>query len=294
MATTEATEKIPMFWLGVLGVLGGLVFSAEDAMRMPRPRLAMAILVAAGLWGSPLAAQPRPQAAADVEDGQRLFVGSCANCHGPDGDGVPGVELARGQFRRASSDSELVDIIRRGLPGTAMPPGNYSNTQATQIVAYLRSLAVSTAQKSTVAGDALRGQTLFAGKGQCLTCHAVNGSGSRLGPDLSDVGQLRRVSDLERALLEPGGDVRPQNRTVRAVTRDGTIITGRLLNHDTFTLLMLDSKEQLRALSKANLREMTFIKTSSKTSYRDKLSSQEIADLVSYLTSLKGVKAVTP
>ena len=261
---------------------------------MSRPCLVAAILVAASaLWGSPLAAQPRPSSTADVEDGQRLFVGSCANCHGPDGDAVPGVELAHGRFRRASSDAELVEIIRRGIPGTAMPPGNYANTQATQIVAYLRSLAMS-AENARIAGDAGRGQTLFEGKGQCLTCHAVNGTGARLGPDLSDVGQLRRTSELERALLDPGGDVRPQNRTVRAVTRDGTTITGRLLNHDTFTLLMLDSREQLRSLSKSNLREMTIIKTSPKTSYRGKLSSQEIADLVSYLTSLKGVKAVTP
>jgi putative heme-binding domain-containing protein len=261
---------------------------------MSRQSLVAALVVAAGaLWGMPLTAQPRPSFSADAEDGQRLFVGSCANCHGPDGDAVPGVDLAHGQFRRAASDSELVDIIRRGLPGTAMPPGNYSNTQATQIVAYLRSLAAS-AQNATAAGDAGRGQALFAGKGQCLTCHAVNGTGSRLGPDLSDVGQLRRLSDLQRALLDPGGDVRPQNRTVRAVTRDGTTITGRLLHHDTFTLLLLDSKEQLRSLSKSNLGEVTFIKTSSMTSYRDRLSSQEIADLVSYLTSLKGMKALNP
>jgi putative heme-binding domain-containing protein len=253
----------------------------------------MGILVAAGMSGRPLAAQQRPSSPADIEDGQRLFVASCANCHGPDGDAVPDVDLGRGQFRRASSDSELAEIIRRGIPNTAMPPGNYSNTQATQIVAYLRSLATS-AQKPAPTGDSGRGRTLFEGKGQCLTCHQVNGKGSRLGPDLSDVGQLRRASDLERALLDPGGAVRPQNRTVRVVTGDGATITGRLLNHDTFTLLMLDSKEQLRAFSKSSLREITFIKTSSKTSYRGRLSSQEIADLVSYLTSLKGVKAVDP
>ena len=262
--------------------------------RMSRTLRLVAVLMVGGALGArALSAGQRPSSPPDVEDGQRLFVGSCVNCHGPDGDSVPGVDLAHGQFRRASSDSELVEIIRRGLPGTAMPPGNYSNTQATQIVAYLRSMTTST-QRSATAADVGRGQTVFEGKGQCLTCHAVGGKGSRLGPDLSDVGRLRRVSDLERAVLDPGGDVKPENRIVRVVTREGTTITGRLLNHDTFTLLMLDSKEQLRSFSKSSLRETTFVKTSSKTSYRDKLSSQEIADLVSYLASLKGVKAVTP
>jgi len=240
-----------------------------------------------------LRAQQVVPSSPDVEDGQRLFVGSCANCHGPDGDAVPGVDLGHNQFRRAASDADLIEIIRRGIPGTAMPPGNYSNTQATQIVAYLRSLGASS-QRSTTGGDVSRGQSLFEGKGQCLTCHQINGRGSRMGPDLSDVGQLRRAADLERAIVDPSGPVRPQNRTVRVVTRDGQTISGRLLNHDTFTVLMLDSTERLRAFPTTALREVSFGKTSSKTSYRDKLSSQEIADLVAYLMTLKGVKAIEP
>lgn len=266
-------------------------------MEIPRmwlARFVAVILTAAGaLAAGPLVAQQSPYTAVDIEDGARLFLATCAACHGPDGEAVPGVDLGHGQFRRASSDDELVDVIRRGIAATAMPPSNYSNVQATQIVAYLRSLAVSS-QNAAAPGDADRGQALFEGKGQCLGCHRVNGNGSRLGPDISDIGQLRRASDLERALVEPGGNVRPQNRTVRAVTRDGTTITGRLLNHDTFTLLMLDTKEQLRSFLKSNLREIAFLETSSMPSYRGRLSAEEMADVVRYLVSLKGVKTVTP
>ena len=258
-------------------------------------RIGVLILATAGVLATagPLVAQQAPYTAVDVEDGGRLFLATCAACHGPDGEAVPGVDLGHGQFRRASSEDDLVNVIRRGIAGTAMPPSNYSNVQATQIVAYLRSLAVS-AQNRDAPGDADRGRALFEGKGQCLSCHRVNGNGSRLGPDISDIGQLRRASELERALVEPGDNVRPQNRTVRVVTRDGSTITGRLLNHDTFTLLMLDSKEQLRSFLKSNLREITFVEASSMTSYRGRLSAQEMADVVRYLVSLKGVKAVTP
>src|SRR5690349_15970397 len=75
-------------------------------------------------------AQSPLYSATDAQDGERLFMNSCANCHGADGDAVSGVDLGHGVFRRASSDPELVEIIRRGIPGTAMPPGNYSNTAA--------------------------------------------------------------------------------------------------------------------------------------------------------------------
>ena len=81
--------------------------------------------------------------ATDVENGGRLFLATCATCHGPDGDGVAGVDLGRGQFRRAvgASDEELVRIIRTGIPNTGMPPNNMSEINAGNIVAYLRSIA---------------------------------------------------------------------------------------------------------------------------------------------------------
>ena len=261
--------------------------------RLWRRFLVLGIVVAGGAWTGALAAQQGGAVPVDVQDGQRLYLGACVNCHGPDGDAVPGVGLGRGQFRRASSDSELIEIIRRGIPGTAMPPGNYSNTQATQIVAYLRALAGS-GERATAAGDAGRGEAVFAGKGGCLTCHEVDGRGSRLGPELSDIGRIRRASELERALVAPPAEVRPQNRSVRVVTREGATVTGRLLHHDTFTVLMLDAKEQLRSFGKADLRDIAVITTSSKTSYRGRLSDAEIADLVGYLVSLKGTKRATP
>jgi putative heme-binding domain-containing protein len=251
------------------------------------------VVIAGGARQQAALAQQPVVPPADVEDGQRLYLGACTNCHGPDGDAVPGVNLGRGQFRRASSDAELADIIRRGIPGTAMPPGNYSARQASLIVAYLRSMA-TTDSKATATGDPIRGKALFEGRGECRTCHQVQGHGSRLGPDLTDIGRLRRVSELEQALVDPPSEVRPQNRTARVVTRDGATITGRLLHHDTFTLLLLDSQEQLRTFDKSDLREITIIKSNPKTSYRGRFTPQELADIVGYLMTLKGARASRP
>jgi putative heme-binding domain-containing protein len=253
-----------------------------------------AALFAAGLCSAvAAAAQQSAYSPADVQDGERLFMSSCTNCHGPDGDMVPGVDLGHGRFRRASSDGDLIEIIRRGIPGTAMPPGNYSNTAATQIVSYLRSMAASS-EAAVVRGDPRHGRELFEGKGQCLTCHTVNGRGSRLGPDISDIGRIRRTADLEKALVDPPQTVRPQNRSVRLVTRDGATITGRLLNHDMLTVQLLDSQEHLRSFAKTGLREITIVQTTPKTSYRGKLTADEIADLVGYLATLKGAGATNP
>jgi len=218
-------------------------------------------------------------------NGEQLYKQNCIECHGPEGNEVPDVDLGRGRFRRATTDPELIGIVLRGIPNTAMPPNNFSEAQASAIVQYLRARA---SRAAASAGNAANGRALFTGKGTCTTCHRVNGSGARTGPDLSDVGRLRNSTDIERAMLEPDFAVLPSNRFVRIVTRDGTTITGRMLNQDMFTVQLIDSKEQLRSLMRADLKEFTFLERSPMPSYRGKLSASEIADLVSYLVSLQG------
>jgi putative heme-binding domain-containing protein len=223
----------------------------------------------------------------DVQEGEELFIENCAICHGPEGDAVPGVELARGKFKHASSDEDLSQIIKNGIPGTAMPPGNFHEHQLTALIAYLHSM--SAAPPETVElGNAVRGKTIFEGKGQCLNCHRADGKGSYLGPDLTDIGVTRRAAQLERSIVDPDAEILPQNRFYRVVTKDGAVIVGKLLNLDTFSVQMMDSEQQLRSFEKANLKEFGFVAKSPMPSYKDKLSSEELSDLVAYLVTLKG------
>jgi putative heme-binding domain-containing protein len=250
-------------------------------------RLAIAcVAISLGVF-APRTAAAQHETAADLLDGERAFRNTCANCHGPDGDVIAGIDLGRGRFRRPMTDDDLVRIIRTGIPNTAMPASPMTVEQAQKIVAYLRSRAAG-ARGSIAAGDPLRGKAAFDKAGACTSCHRVGATGSRLGPDLTDVGTRRNAAELERALVDPGADVAPPNRTYRAVLKNGTIVTGRLLGHDTFSVQLLDGKEQLRSIAKDDLREMGVV-ASPMPSYRGTLSPQEIADLVSYLSSLRGL-----
>ena len=157
----------------------------------------------------------------------------------------------------------------------------------TSLVAQSNSAAAS-GQESSTAGDPVRGKALYEGKGACAMCHRVDGVGSRLGPDLSDIGQLRRAVDLERSLLEPDAEILGTNRFYHVTSKDGVTTTGRLLNIDTFTVQLLDSKERLRSFVKADLRDHGFAEKSPMPSYKNTLNAQELADVVSYLASLKG------
>jgi hypothetical protein len=98
---------------------------------------------------------------------------------------------------------------------------------------------------------------------------------------------VRRTIELEQSVLDPSAEVLPGNRFYSVTLKDGTTVTGRLLNHDTLTVQLLDSKEQLRSFVKADLKDYGFAPTPM-PSYKGKLDAQETADVVSYLVSLKG------
>lgn len=223
----------------------------------------------------------------DIEDGGRAFQNRCAGCHGPDGNLIAGIDFSRGLFRRPLTDDEIVEIILRGIADTPMPPTpGMSAEQAARIVAYLRSLPEAFSASAPV-GDAARGRDIFAGRGQCADCHRIDGRGSRLGPDLSRIGLDRRAAELERSLLDPDAEVQPVNRFYRVKPRRGAAVTGRLLNHDTFTVQLIDEDQRLRSFRKSELREFGFV-GSPMPSYRDALDQQALADLISYLVSLRG------
>lgn len=255
-------------------------------MRLSKCPILVPTLIALSWLSIPLASQQR-YFSSDVENGSRLYRNNCFACHGPEGASIPGVDFRRGQFKRASSDEDLLRVIASGVPGTAMPPTNVTDSQRLALIAYIRSLHDSAAS-SVGSGDAMRGRVLLETKGACLTCHRVNGKGSRVGPDLSEVGAIRTAAYLERSILDPNESVLPEHRFVRVVTRQGTVITGRRLNEDTHTLQMIDSEERLHSFSKSDLREYVLQTTSSMPSYQGKFSTQELADLVTYLLSLKG------
>ena len=67
------------------------------------------------------------------------------------------------------------------------------------------------------------------------------------------------------------------------------MISGRRLNEDTYTVQIVDQEGRPISLNKADLREFTVSTKSTMPSYKDELSADELADVVTYLLSLKGL-----
>src|SRR5262245_43521065 len=235
---------------------------------------------------APASAHSGEHAATDIAYGAKLYDAQCATCHGANGDGVGGVDFRSGKFRNGSTDQDLARVILNGIPGTGMLAFRLDASELAGILAYLRNM--NTFDRGSVrVGDVARGRAVFSGKGNCARCHRVEGQGARVAPDLSDVGAIRSAASLMRSLTEPTSQMMPINRPVRIVLRDGTVVNGRRLNEDTYTIQLLDERERLLSIEKADLREYAIQTTSPMPAYRETLSQEELSDLVAYLLSLK-------
>ena len=120
--------------------------NAKCKSRMRTAGGALSCLFAFCILNFAFPAYAQHETAFDVEEGGRAFRNTCANCHGPDGNEIAGIDLGRGQFRRPMTDADLIAIIRKGIPNTPMPATNMTEEQASRIVVSGRtSLASPTA-----------------------------------------------------------------------------------------------------------------------------------------------------
>ncbi len=135
----------------------------------------------------------------DIQDGRRVYEASCADCHGPDGNLIAGIDFGRGVYRRAFSDDELAatDHRRHSEHADAAESGDEPRRRRCASSSTCARWARGERRRPTAM--LRRGRALFEGKGECRDCHAVRGEGSRVGPDLTRIG-LAAPRGRDRAL----------------------------------------------------------------------------------------------
>src|SRR5499426_2880688 len=190
----------------------------------------------------------------EVARGRALFEAQCAYCHGADGDGGRGANLARAALRRAPTDEALFRVVNRGIPGTGMPGNAMSARETWQVVAFVRSLGRVT--REPLPGNAARGAQAYEGAG-CAACHTIRGRGGATGPDLTDVGARSSPAFIRRSIVDPQADTPIKFKQVRAVTREGRRLIGVRVNEDTFSIQFRDAAGGLYSFFKEELAELT-------------------------------------
>jgi putative heme-binding domain-containing protein len=155
------------------------------------------------------------------------------------------------------------------------------------------SAATAFAEVADLVGDKLRGEAYFFdhAASQCSKCHRVGERGVQVGPSLDDVGLRQTPAQIFESIAEPSRIIDPRYQSHVVLTTEGQVITGLLAEESSEYLLLVDSQGERIQIAKADADSR---RTGSKSLMPDGLTSamtaQQMADLLAYLSSLKGIE----
>lgn len=155
--------------------------------------LAAAALALVGCSRIPGRPGPGPEVVRpdEVLDFPTLYKANCAACHGENGRNGAAISLANPVYLAVAGEDNLRHITANGISGKLMPPfaksaGGMLTDQQVQVLAHrmmqqwakpdLPAGSSLLPYKSTLAGDASRGQEAFGTF--CARCHGARGEGS--------------------------------------------------------------------------------------------------------------------
>ncbi len=132
--------------------------------------------------------------------------------------------------------------------------------------------------------NASNGATLF--KNNCVQCHTLLGTGGKVGPDLTGA-QRGNIDYLLENILDPSGVVARDYRLSVITLNDGRVLSG-VIAEETGAVIKLRTTSGEVSLAKSDIDEQTQTNQSAMPEgLLDKLSGDEIRDLIGYLQSAK-------
>jgi putative heme-binding domain-containing protein len=249
------------------------------------------LLLPATVAGAHSQSQNSKTQPAGASTGQRAFAARCASCHGLDGRGAErGPNIATSPKTQRLSDTELTRVISNGRPNAGMPAFRLAGKPEIQtLVAYVRTLQ-GNRRSALLAGNSVRGKVIFFGKADCGSCHMVAGEGGFLGSDLSSYAQSQNPNAIRNAITNPIS-ASARARVALATTSSGQTFKGLVRNEDNFSLQLQSEDGSFQLFLKSELQKLEYQpQPFMPTDYGERLSRQELDDLVGYLQSVASTK----
>ena len=227
-----------------------------------------------------------------IAAGSKLYLRSCAGCHGADGSGGRGPNLVRRPLWHPLSDDKIFQVVRKGIPGADMPPTELTDDETWQLVAFLHAL-IGPAAENPVAGDVAAGAEVYwSKKAGCSNCHAILGKGGRTGPDLTNIGGLRPLALIKESVLDPANELFVLgNEAVTVKLKNGEVIKGVARNRDNYSMQVIEQSGKLHLLSMRDVAEIEISERSPMPAdYGERLTAEELENLFAFLAkqSLRG------
>lgn len=144
-------------------------------------------------------------------------------------------------------------------------------------------------QESLYGGNAQRGAQIFYRNesAQCIRCHAIDGRGGDVGPELGNIGDQLSREQLLLALVQPGARIAPGYGSISVTLENGETAQGVLKEETDAHVVLQASDGETQQIAKDRITERSN-SPSAMFSMADILSKGEIRDVVAFLSQLKG------
>jgi putative membrane-bound dehydrogenase-like protein len=138
-------------------------------------------------------------------------------------------------------------------------------------------------------GIAENGRAIFtAGKGACISCHRVGGTGNVVGPELTTIGRIRSPRDLLESIVFPDASTAQGYEAHTVETATGQSLLGVIRRHLPDAIVLVDPTGQEQTIPRAQITGLQALPTSLMPPGLDRtLTEQELLDLVAFLSSCK-------
>jgi putative membrane-bound dehydrogenase-like protein len=209
--------------------------------------------------------------------------------------------------RRTEWSSALLDSIEAGqLPTSELATEQWAelkNNPDSKIAKRAQGLAGTrgavTADRAAVVqkllpaagkpGDSHRGKEVF--DVNCAVCHAFNGTGGKVGPNLTGIGS-REPKEILIDILDPNRSVEANYRSWIVSTGDETF-AGRLESETQTTVEILDSTGQKHVIQRKDIKQMNTNGTSIMPNGFESLPESDLSALLAYLATPATAAAIT-
>ncbi|MDZ4701351.1 MAG: HEAT repeat domain-containing protein [Rhodothermales bacterium] len=143
-------------------------------------------------------------------------------------------------------------------------------------------------EDALLGGDATQGQRVVQRHeaAQCMRCHAIEGQGGDIGPDLSRIASTLQREQILEALVAPGNRIAPGYGLVALTLDDGRVVRGTVREEDEATVRLIDADGTVHEVPTARIQTRE-TGASAMPAMGLMMSRRELRDVVSYLATLR-------
>lgn len=178
------------------------------------------------------------------------------------------------------SGEELLSVNKHDLANLPQPEGPGKNWSVNEVVALVES--------NDRTGDLDKGAKMFKAA-LCASCHSINGQGSSIGPELTQIATRFSSKDLAEAIVLPNKTISDQYTATELLLQDDRFMWGTVMRETDDSLFINQNpmlSDRLNKISKAQIKKRSPSDRSiMMPALLNRLNAQEVKDLIQFIQS---------